>query len=617
MSVRPLPHFAHKPIGKTTNAKGFSYQNINYITREDACSKTIAQNMPADRSGARPFFERMAYADGVAANARIADTLIIALPIEMTPEQRWEAISGFMEKIGKGRIAWLSAFHDMGKDEHNPHAHVIFRDADIETGRKVVGTTTSAKDVKEAEEKGWRVPPRMTTKDLRVAWCDHLNGEMQRHGHEARFDHRTLKQQGIDRQAGIHVGPKANSMAKKERDFESRDRDRGNHANIYSLIDSGSRAEHNERIAEENRRREADKRAAQSGLPHQPVLREGAEKRLLRERQAAERKAMYRDQATDRASLREAHDVQKLEHQRWSRELYAKARETARAEIKVRFDDRWQDNRRIADKQARQDAAEKLKKEQKAAYEVEATRQVDAVRPVKAERWENLKLAQDNERKGLQQRHLEEASEMSRQHIAERLSLHQTWTHQHLDKAAQRASAKLSAHQGMVPAQQTASSIVAAKTRAQQTRAGLPAEHAASPQLAAAHYSKIAQTAAGKRLNIRAQLDGARSLNQVRAAAPRTRGSRPGQMSSNLSVNRAALQAQRQARTADPQDAIRQAAASRRPLTDSERANASPETKAALTAERERNRREERFQRFVKEQNSGKGKDRDGGRSGR
>ena len=264
MNTRPLPHFAHKPIGKTTHAKGFSYQNINYITREEACSKTIARNMPEDRAGARPFFERMANADHVPANARVADTIIIALPIEMTKEQRWEAVTGFMEKIGKGRIAWFAAFHDQGKDAHNPHVHIIFRDEDIETGRKVLGTTASAKDVKEAEEKGWRVPPRMTTKDMRVAWCEHLNSEMERHGYETRFDQRRLKEQGIDREPQIHVGPKANSMAEKNSDkIKAEDRSRGNHANTYSLIDTGSRVEHNQRIIEANRQRQNGKRLYQ------------------------------------------------------------------------------------------------------------------------------------------------------------------------------------------------------------------------------------------------------------------------------------------------------------------------------------------------------------------
>ena len=268
MSVRSLPHFSHKPIGKTTHKKGMSYSHVNYITRDEACSKILSRNMPEDRDGARPYFEREANKEGVPANARVADTLIVALPIELSKEQRHEAVAGFMEKIGQGRIAWLAAFHDKGKDEHNPHCHIIFRDADVETGRKVVGTTTSAKDVREAEEHGWRVPPRMTTKELRVAWCEHLNAEMERHGLDARFDHRRLKEQGIDREPQIHVGPKAMSMAEKSRNFDSQDRKRGDHANVYSLLDAGSRAEHNNRIIEGNRQR-----ACQKANGHAPNIR--------------------------------------------------------------------------------------------------------------------------------------------------------------------------------------------------------------------------------------------------------------------------------------------------------------------------------------------------------
>src|ERR1700733_2887992 len=300
MSVRSLPHFSHKPIGKTTHKKGMSYSHVNYITRDEACSKTLSQNMPADRDGARPYFEREANKEGVPANARVADTLILALPIERSKEQRHEAVAGFMEKIGEGRIAWLAAFHDKGKDEHNPHCHIIFRDADVETGRKVVGTTTSAKDVREAEEHGWRVPPRMTTKELRVAWCEHLNAEMERHGLDARFDPRRLKEQGIDREPQIHVGPKAMSMAEKSRNFDSQDRKRGDHANVYSLLDAGSRAEHNKRIIEGNRQRARQKANGHEPNVHRSTGREALEKRQLRERQFTDRKATYQEQKHDR-----------------------------------------------------------------------------------------------------------------------------------------------------------------------------------------------------------------------------------------------------------------------------------------------------------------------------
>ena len=73
----------------------------------------------------------------------------------------------------------------------------MFKDADIDTGRKVIGTTTSARDVREAKEHGWKVPPRTTTAGMRKSWCDHLNRFMEREGVDVQYDPRTLKEQGI------------------------------------------------------------------------------------------------------------------------------------------------------------------------------------------------------------------------------------------------------------------------------------------------------------------------------------------------------------------------------------------------------------------------------------
>ena len=602
MSVRSLPHFAHSPIGKTTHKKGMSYAHVNYITRDDACSKTLAQNMPADRSDARPYFEREARKDGVPANARIADTLIIALPLELSPEQRHEAIQTFMEKLGKGRIAWIAAFHDKGKDEANPHCHIIFRDADIETGRKVVGTTTSSKDVKEATEKGWRVPPRMTTKDMRVAWCEHLNAEMERHGLEARFDHRSLKEQGIDRQAEIHVGPKAMSMAKKDRDFLSQDRSRGDHANVYTLLDAGSRADYNKRIAEANQQREADK--AKERVTSKSNAREGQEKRALRETQSAERKAMYQDQSRDRAALRAAQDSEKLEHLRWGRKLYAEARERAFQEIKQQNGVKWKDIHKIADARSREAAAQALKAQQKFAYADAAAKQIDKARPIKNEAWHSLKHTQETERRALQQRHAEETAALSRQHIAERLALHERWQHQHQTKQANRVNAKLEAHQGMAAVQSMAVRMINhhAKTGHQQSH-GNPFE-------AAKHFGERAKAEQAARGMIRDELFIGRESNQSRGA------SRSGNERERTRYGNDASRAQAQQQT-DKQNDIRQTAASGRTLSSAEQANASPEAKAAISSKETTRKisREEQFLQSVRRA-SDKGRS-NGGRSGR
>ena len=552
--------------------------------------------------------------DGVAANARVADTLIIALPIELTREQRHAAIAGFMEKIGHGRIAWLAAFHDLGNDEHNPHCHLIFRDADIETGRKVVGTTTSAKDVRQAQEHGWRVPPRMTTKDLRVAWCEHLNAEMARHGLDARFDQRRLKDQGVDRQPGIHVGPKAMSMAAKGKSFDSQDRRRGDHANIYSLLDAGSRAEYNQRIVAANRERSNGGMSIGTAGPRS---REGIEKRDLRERQAADRKTMYQDQTRDRAALRQAHDAQKLEHQRRGRALYAEARERAFQEIKALNADNWKAIHKITDVQARENAALSLKNQQKGAYAVASARHVELARPVKNEAWEGLKLTQDSERRQLQQRHLEEAASLSRQHIAERHALHETWQARHLDKGVQRVGARLEAHQGMVAVQSAAVTMIKMNAKAEQRNSQGGIQRHAHPRDAAQIFTERATAQKAMRATIRYELNAGRQLNETRTEAMRgVSRQNSGSDAPTSSRQRPASDHIRSRTQPDLQNEVRRVAQSSRTVSHADQANAGADAKAVIS-DHEKAVKERRQERFLAQISQRSDTGRTGGRSGR
>ena len=176
----------------------------------------------------------------------------------------------------------------------------MFKDADIDTGRKVIGTTTSSRDVREAKEHGWKVPPRTTTADMRKSWCEHLNRFMEREGIDVQYDPRTLKEQGIFREAQIHIGPKAQALEEKGYQFDSQDRIRGERAIAYSLLDQNSRAQHNSQIIDANRQKEQGKSAGPQdlGAQNQPrvVTREDQEKHALRETQAQARRAMYQEQ---------------------------------------------------------------------------------------------------------------------------------------------------------------------------------------------------------------------------------------------------------------------------------------------------------------------------------
>ena len=244
--------------------------------RSNALTHFQAENMPQGERGTRVFFDRLWDKAGMPENARIADKLMIALPVELSPEQRYEVLRSFMQKLGHGRIAWCAAHHESGDDAHNPHAHVVFKDADIDTGRKVVGTTTSAGDVRDAKEHGWKIPPRTTTIDMRKMWCEHLNDFMERAGIDVRYDPRNLRDQGIDRAPQIPIGPKAQALHEKDYDFSSRDRIHGEHAIPYTLFDEASRAAHNDHIKEAillQRQAKEEERANGSPKPRAPCPR--------------------------------------------------------------------------------------------------------------------------------------------------------------------------------------------------------------------------------------------------------------------------------------------------------------------------------------------------------
>lgn len=619
MRSRSLTHFAHRPIGKTTHDKGYTYKHVDYIMRDDACTKVIGENMPLDRNGARPYFEREANKEGVPDNARIADRLVIALPIEMTAEQRHEAVASFMEKIGKHRIAWMAAFHDKGKDEHNPHCHLIFRDADIETGRKVVGTTTSAKDVREAEERGWKVPPRMTTKDLRYAWCDHINAEMERHGYDARFDARTLKRQGIHREPQIHVGPSASDMAKRNHRFEN---GRGDHTNPYTLLDAGSRAEHNRRIIEQNKKADANRQHIDDAWKRklesvQPKNDEQRAKLDLQKRQGNERRSVYAEQKKDRDALREAHQAQKLEHAQWARVLYATARKQAFTVVKQANDQRWKEARRTKDKETRQTVMAELKEQQKIDYRNTAEVEIERVRPIKNEAWQKLKAEQEKERAQIAERQKEEVSALTRQHIAERHALQEHWLQQNMATATAKMNARAEAGQSMPMVQADAVRLIKIRVRAAKERdrfGQVPEPGVAVTQ----HFTERARAEEANRSSIRYNLNTLRQNNAFRAAGSAKQRTQAGVMAERRSAIRVAIVAQRTAREAsDQQKTIAAAVQSGRSLSSAERANASPGTKARVSSREAKEARKQRqFDLFVKRENANKGRD-GGGRSGR
>ncbi len=235
----------HSTVGRTTHAPRTASANARYITREAACTQVLGRRMPTERD------ELYAWLDGQEdkdrKNARVIDKVMVALPRELTHAQNAELVTEFAEGLTKGRASWVAGIHDGPGDADNPHCHIIFRDRDFETGKRVM----------ELSEKG-------STERIRIAWEERVNAALERAGLEVRVDRRTLEAQGIKREPEIHVGQAARQLTERGERPDSTPRevarigDGGLKPIVidYPAIDGGkTRHEANDEIKERNQRR--------------------------------------------------------------------------------------------------------------------------------------------------------------------------------------------------------------------------------------------------------------------------------------------------------------------------------------------------------------------------
>lgn len=147
-------------------------------------------------------------------DSRLGRIYEIALPHELTHEQRRFLIQDFVREqfVRKGYIADV-AIHapDREGDQRNYHAHILVSDRKLETDG-------FAADKKERQKS--KAEMKAELKSLRVNWERTANRHLERHGHEARIDHRSLKDQGIDREPTQHLGPYATQLERNGEESE-------------------------------------------------------------------------------------------------------------------------------------------------------------------------------------------------------------------------------------------------------------------------------------------------------------------------------------------------------------------------------------------------------------
>ncbi|MBY2918755.1 MobQ family relaxase, partial [Rhizobium leguminosarum] len=146
-------------------------------------------------------------------DARIAREFEVALPHELTPDQRLVLTRAFAEDLANRYGAAVDfAIHRPGgaSDIRNSHAHLMM------TTREVRETGLGDKTLLERENR-WLLanhlpPSQLQLKDLRQAWEHLANEHLAMAGHDIRIDHRSHLEAGITIEPSEHVGVHATQI---------------------------------------------------------------------------------------------------------------------------------------------------------------------------------------------------------------------------------------------------------------------------------------------------------------------------------------------------------------------------------------------------------------------
>lgn len=135
-------------------------------------------------------------------DSQVCREFILALPKELSHKEQFEAAVGWAQKelVSAGMIVEVSLHHPKGS--MNPHCHLLC------TMRKIEGDKFSAKKSREWNEKDLLL-------HWRESWCEAENAALAKAGRDERVDHRSLKDQGIDRLPQPKVGKEATAMKRK------------------------------------------------------------------------------------------------------------------------------------------------------------------------------------------------------------------------------------------------------------------------------------------------------------------------------------------------------------------------------------------------------------------
>lgn len=200
--------------------RGYHERRDDLVFAEHGNLPTWADDDPAKLWKAADKYER--------SNGSAYREMIIALPGELSPQQQLPLIDQLVSELA-GSKPYQYASHapeSSLEGEINSHLHLMISDRMPDGVERPADRMFSRYNAANPSKGGCRKDSggrtRMQVRDELIAKrklvADIQNEHLAKHGHAARVDHRTLKDQGIRRQAERHLGQaKVRVMSTEER----------------------------------------------------------------------------------------------------------------------------------------------------------------------------------------------------------------------------------------------------------------------------------------------------------------------------------------------------------------------------------------------------------------
>lgn len=169
-------------------------------------------------------------------NSTVAREFEVSLPSELTAEERRELAYDFATALVSkyGLVADVS-IHLPGKegDSKNHHAHIL-------CSTRRLGADGFGSKTRELDDRATGANQVIECREL---FARMTNDALERAGHSARVDHRTLEAQGIDRVPTIHLGPAATAIERRgevsQKTLNHQERQREAEGKVAALVAIG------------------------------------------------------------------------------------------------------------------------------------------------------------------------------------------------------------------------------------------------------------------------------------------------------------------------------------------------------------------------------------------